>query len=290
MIEESKLDHIAVAGEAKEALWQRYAADLGGRWAQGGIDPGFHWSQFEYANGMRVEVLEPHNVEIYDFLRRFLDHNGPGAHHLTYKVPDITAAIEAADAAGYPPVGVNLSHEWWKEAFLHPKNAPGIVVQLAFSPERPDGDVDDGDDADWESATPPSLPAPRTRAPAALVRVVHAVADLDEGIRLWIDLLGGVQAGEGDAGDCRWIDIAWPGPGRLRLVAPASPDSHLAGWLGDRRGRLHHLAFTVDEPTSVTGARPLGGDLTEVAASENFGVRLVLAVEEDALLSNVPAP
>jgi methylmalonyl-CoA/ethylmalonyl-CoA epimerase len=276
MIEHCQLDHVAVAAEEKEVLWRRYAGDLSGRWAQGGIDPGFFWSQFEYANGMRVEILEPHDVADNDFLRRFLDRNGPGAHHLTFKVPDIEDAIDAATAAGYPPVGVNLAHEGWKEAFLHPKNVPGIVVQLAYSPERDD---------EWSVPTPADLPPPRAQEPARLVRVVHAVADLDDGVRLWVDLLGGNQIGAGGGAGVTWIDLAWAGAGRLRLLAPASPGGPLAKWLGDRRGRLHHLAFVVADPGAIDGARAWQGGVVEVPAVENSGVRLVLSDDEAQLLA-----
>ena len=284
MITGAKLDHVALAAERKETLWERYAGDLGGEWAQGGIDPGFFWSQFSYANGMRVEVLEPHNVSVNDFLRRFLDRNGPGAHHLTYKVGDIDAAIDAATAAGYPPVGVNLAHEWWKEAFLHPKNVPGIVVQLAYSPEGVD-DGDSEDDEEWSAPRPADLPPVRVPEPASLVRVVHAVADLDEGIRLWVDLLGGEHTGEGGDTDATWVDLSWPGPGRLRLMTPRSRDTVLAAWLGDKSGRLHHLAFTVEEPGSIKGARPRSDrdGVVELAADDNSGVKLVISEDAAAL-------
>ena len=51
-----------------------------------------------------------------------------------------------------------------------------------------------------------------------------------------------------------------PGEGRsvLRLLAPTDDRAaaELAGWLGDRAGRLHHLALTADEPSSLPAARP----------------------------------
>ena len=74
------LDHVAVASESGwDNLW-RYAGDLGGRWAGGMISVGFHFCQVAFANDVRIEILEPRNVEEFDFLRRFLDRNGPGPH------------------------------------------------------------------------------------------------------------------------------------------------------------------------------------------------------------------
>jgi methylmalonyl-CoA/ethylmalonyl-CoA epimerase len=125
------LDHVAVAVEEQASAWPRYAGDLGGQWLAGGAETGFSAAQVRYANGMKVEVLEPYAVERNDFLRRFLDRSGPGPHHLTFKVADIALALELVEAAGYRPVNVNIDYPEWKEAFIHPKDAPGVVVQLA---------------------------------------------------------------------------------------------------------------------------------------------------------------
>ncbi len=252
---------MAVATERHADAWPRYAGDLAGTWLAGDDDgaTGFRAAQLRYANGMKLEVLEPWRVEVNDFLRRFLDRNGPGPHHLTYKVPDIRAALAAAEESGYTPVGVSLDHPSWKEAFLHPKQARGIVVQLAQS------------DGDWSSPPPDDLTPPRAE-PANLDHVTHAVASLDDGLALFAGLLGGAETGRGDGPDAEWVELAWPGPGRVRLVAGGG----VAAWLGDAPGRLHHLAFTCDDPTAVDGARPVGEGLWEVDPAANLGVRLRL--------------
>ena len=265
MIDAIDLDHVAVATERQADAWPRYAGELAGEWLGGGGTAGFDSAQVRYANGMKVEVLEPYLVEQNDFLRRFLDRNGPGPHHLTYKVADITAALAEAEAAGYRPVGVDLSDPDWKEAFLHPKDAPGVVVQLAQS-----------GDGDWGGQERGDLPAPRTATPASLDRVAHAVARLDEGLRLFAGLLGGEELGRGDDEAGRWVDLGWPGPGRVRLLEPSDPSSPLARWVGERAGRVHHLAFTAEAPTALEGARPLGDGSVEVPPEANLGVRLLV--------------
>ena len=274
MISEIDLDHVAVAVESQDQAWPRYAGELAGTWVGGGGTAGFWSGQVSYANGMKVEVLEPHLVEQNDFLRRFLDRNGPGPHHLTFKVKDIRGALRLAEDAGYRPVGVNLANAWWMEAFLHPKDAPGVVVQLAQSGHG-GGEGDDEDD--WgDGATPDWFPAPRVEQPATLVHVAHAVADLDEGRRLFVDLLAGRVASEGEREGITWIDLAWPGPGRVRLLTGAP----LATWLDGRAGRVHHLAFATDDPGGLDGARPAttAGDegTFEVPPDANRGVRLLL--------------
>ena len=275
MIPDIDLDHVAVAVERQAEAWPRYGGDLPSRWIGGGGTAGFWSAQVEYANGMRVEVLEPHLVEQNDFLRRFLDRNGPGPHHLTFKVKDIRGALALAEAAGYRPVGVNLANAWWMEAFLHPKDAPGVVVQLAQSNQG--GDRGPGSSPDW-------FPPPRTHEPATLVHVAHALADLDEGRRLFVDLLGGRAIAEGDTDGITWLDLAWPGPGRVRLLAgePLTP------WLEGRAGRVHHLAFATSDPDGIEGARPSapGRGTFEVAPDANRGVRLLLNASAEPFASN----
>ena len=257
------LDHVAVAVENQASAWPRYAGDLPSAWVGGGGTPGFWSAQVKYANGMKVEVLEPYLPEQNDFLRRFLDHSGPGPHHLTFKVGDIVEAIGMAEEAGYRPVGVNLDDPWWKEAFLHPKDAPGVVVQLAQSDEG--GDWGDDPTPDW-------FPAARTPEAATLVHVAHAVADLDEGRRLFVDLLAGVVDAEGRSDDAAWLDLVWPGPGRIRLITGPA----VAAWIGDRPGRVHHLAFATDDPSAVHAASRVR-QVFEVEPGDNLGVRLLLA-------------
>lgn len=248
------LDHIAVAAERHEDVYPRYIGDLGGRWKSGGVSVGFSPEQVEYGNGMKVELLEPAGVERNDFLRRFLDRRGPGPHHLTFKVPDIRAALADVDAAGLRPVNVDLSDPGWQEAFLHPKEAFGIVVQLAQAV------------GEWVSVPPPALPSARPAAPADLVRIVHTVADLHAATVVFAGVLRGEPVGDGIGESTAAVELAWPGGGRLVLRE---------GDTGGEPGRLQHVEFALDDPGAVPGAR-LVDDGYEVAPEDNFGVRLLL--------------
>jgi len=62
---------------------------------------------------------------------KFLASNGEGVHHVTFKVTDITAAIERARSLGLSVVGIDLEDASWKEAFIHPKSANGVLMQIA---------------------------------------------------------------------------------------------------------------------------------------------------------------
>lgn len=242
------LDHLAVAAESWDELWPRYRGDLGGVWVAGGETLGFASAQVRYANGMKIEALMPANWERNDFLRRFLDHRGPGAHHMTFKVPDIEAALAETEAAGFRPVGIDLSDPGWKEAFLHPKDAPGVVIQIVQSA------------GEWQGPAPANFPAPRC-APATLDYVAHAVTRLEDGVALYRDLLGGDERARGD----NWVEYAWKSGGAIRVFeALELPQG------------VHHVVFTTTDAASVPDAKPSGDGTYEVPPEANLGLRLLL--------------
>jgi hypothetical protein len=257
--------------------------DLGAAWSSGGLATGFAPGQIDFANGGRLELLMPNDVTTNDFLDRYLTANGPGPHHLTFKVPDLAGALARMAGTPYDPIGIDLSSPEWMEAFIHPRQATGVVVQLAEAP------------APWTSPAPDDFPTDRRRghdgtttAPASLHWVTHAVADLGSATPLFVDLLGGRVTGEGGRPDHRWMELSWGGPMGLRLVAPTdgSP-SPLAAWLGGRTGRIHHLELSAEEPEGLAGAGPAHGappgpDDPERSAAwvippeQNAGLRLVI--------------
>lgn len=255
------LDHLAVASESWNELWPRYRGELGGTWVSGDEDgPGFAPAQVRYANGMKVEVLMPNLPGQNDFLRRFLDRRGPGPHHVTFKVPSITAAIGNVETAGYRPVGIDLRDPTWQEAFIHPKDGPGIVVQLAEAP------------MEWSSPPPRAFP-PAGITPAATFDYVGlAVVDLPRALELFVDLLDGLQtaAGRDELFGTDFIELGWSSGGRIRLFTAPH-------WIArGENGVMHHAAFTVADAATVAGAKPLDDGRFEVAPEDNLGVRLVL--------------
>jgi methylmalonyl-CoA/ethylmalonyl-CoA epimerase len=257
------LDHVAIAVERWRDGWPRFRELLGGQWDGGGQTIGFAPHQLSFATGMRVELLRPHAVEQNDFLRRFIDRSGVGPHHLTFKVNDIRAAIDEATTADYPPIGVSFEDPSWMEAFLHPKAAHGIVIQLAQA-----------DPADWDHPDPPgSLPA--AGPPADLLRVVHLVADLKATTGLFGGLLGGVEREPIAPLPGPGVELTWPSGGAVALVRP-EPGSHEAEWLGPLPGRLHHVDFAVDDPSGVTGATDRGDGVWELPPDVETGTRVVV--------------
>ena len=126
-------DHVAHAVPSIEEALPLYCGLLGGVVRSGGINPwGGHLAVVvEYANGARIELLEPVRRDAPSLGGFLAASPRGGLHHVTFKVPDLQLALERVLAAGYHPVGTNLEHEAWRETFLHPRETGGVLLQLA---------------------------------------------------------------------------------------------------------------------------------------------------------------
>lgn len=207
-IHDAHLDHVAVAVSDLADTMTFLTGALGGRPAFGGPGRGFTGAQWEFAGGARIEAIAP-TGEGREFLDRFLAAHGPGIHHVTFKVPELAAAAEAARSHGYEPVGYDDSNPGWKECFLHPKQALGIVVQIAESHPELDGEWGAG----WDFPPAP----PRPPEPVRVVALRMTCPDEASALRQWRDLLGG-RLGHDAAG----LVFSWP-ESPLRICVSIDP-------------------------------------------------------------------
>lgn len=131
MIEDAKLDHVAIAVANLARAIPIYVEGFGGRFLFAGDNgrQGFRFAQFAFPNGGKIEFVVPLNNE--SFVARFLERRGEGVHHITLKTDDIHAALAGLRTAGLEPMMVNTANEQWKEAFIHPRDALGVLVQVA---------------------------------------------------------------------------------------------------------------------------------------------------------------
>lgn len=128
-----RLDHIAIGVHEIDEAAAFFRDILGGEPVPGWDVPeeGFRFTQFRYPNRMKIELMEP--LGDSGFLQRFLARRGEGAHHLSFRVKDIELRLEYLRSHGVAPVNVALQGRW-KEAFIHPRQAHGVVVQLMEVP------------------------------------------------------------------------------------------------------------------------------------------------------------
>jgi methylmalonyl-CoA/ethylmalonyl-CoA epimerase len=128
----ARLDHVAVAVHDATDSAKLFRDVLGAEFAGFGdnTDQGFRWVQYRVPNGGKIELVTPIGE---GFVSRFLEKRGEGVHHMTFTVKDLPAQVERIRTGGIELIQVNLEDEHWREAFIHPKTAHGVLVQLAES-------------------------------------------------------------------------------------------------------------------------------------------------------------
>jgi methylmalonyl-CoA epimerase len=99
-------------------------------------DMGIRYRPFQIGED-RMELLESTRDD--SPVARFLkSRGGPGVHHITFEVNDLDAAIDELEARGgriayrhtYDE-GVTFEGYVWREAFIHPRDAFGVLIHLA---------------------------------------------------------------------------------------------------------------------------------------------------------------
>jgi len=99
-------------------------------------DMGVRYRPFDIGES-KMELLQATREDspVAKFIKK---NGGPGVHHITYEVDDLDAAIVELERRGgriayrhtYKP-GVTFEGQVWREAFVHPKDAFGVLIHLA---------------------------------------------------------------------------------------------------------------------------------------------------------------
>ena len=202
----TKFDHIAIGMERMADATAVLVGRLGGLPYSGGPGGGFRWAAWRFEGGGCIEVIEPAGDD--GFLHRFLAARGPGLHHVTFKVSSLADAAARAEAQGYRLVGRDETDPDWLVAYLHPKEALGVVVQLGQSGGR------------YGRRPREVPPGPAAAPPQARVLGLRTRARSAERARLqWERALGGAlaHATEGE------VVFRWAGS-PMRIVAEIAPD------------------------------------------------------------------
>ncbi len=129
-----KIDHLGIAVNSLDSSVPLYAALLG-------ENPNGHEEvpsegvrvAFFGEGAGRVELLEP--MDDASPVAAFLARRGPGLHHVCFRVSDLEAALERAREAGAStiPPDIRSGAEGRRVAFLHPRSAGGVLIELTES-------------------------------------------------------------------------------------------------------------------------------------------------------------
>ena len=203
-----RFDHIALAVPRLVDAQAVLVGELGGESAFGASSEAFRFWHWRYEGGGRLEVLEPAGED--GFLHRFLAERGPGIHHVTFTVPSLVEACDRARSHGYSIVGYDDSDPEWKEAFLHPREALGIVVQFAepgapASGERPPR---------WQPPPGPANPPP----PVTMLGMRMCARSRERADTQWGAIMQGERATTADGA----LVYRWPGS-LLRIAVEIDP-------------------------------------------------------------------
>ncbi len=134
----SRIDHVAIAVSDFDRAERFFRSILGAVPGSEGGDSRlkFFWRIYSLGDLSRMEILTPTGED--SFLDGFLaSRGGGGVHHITVQTPDIAAAKRLLEEQGIPYFGYRESGDNWKEFFIHPKDAFGLLIQVAeFEPSE----------------------------------------------------------------------------------------------------------------------------------------------------------
>ena len=138
-----------IASDDVQPTLDTLVGELGARVLFGGANFGFRAMQVD-GGDLRIELLEPYNIEANDFLKRFLEATGEGPHHLTFKTDDIRRELDQRARGRLPPCR-RQHRQPVLAGSVHPSEGSGRHG-------RPDRAVSDGPDGDRHLAAPRGVP------------------------------------------------------------------------------------------------------------------------------------
>jgi methylmalonyl-CoA/ethylmalonyl-CoA epimerase len=130
-----RIDHVSIAVRDLARAKIFFLDGLGGRelYCAPFAAQKYRWTTIELGTSCFIELIDP--LEKDGFVYRFLEGRGEGPHHITVQVNDIEETQRVLREKGIPTFGFAEPFPGWKEVYIHPKNAFGLLIQLAeFNP------------------------------------------------------------------------------------------------------------------------------------------------------------
>lgn len=125
-----RFDHIAIAVKSINKSVTFFVKNFGGKIVSEktiGDEGTFSYVSVELG-GIQIELIQPEGKD--GFLKRFLENGGSMIHHLTFEVDDIEGTVKSLRHRGIKIVGEAETADGWKVAFVHPKSALGVLIQI----------------------------------------------------------------------------------------------------------------------------------------------------------------
>ena len=126
-----RIDHVSLAVKDIDKAHKFFTTLFGAIPGVGAEDGNmkYSWQLYSLGDLSRIELLSPTGNG--SFLDNFLSNKDGGVHHITLQVPDIRKAISVLDKNDIPYFGHHEYGDAWKELFIHPKDAFGVLIQLS---------------------------------------------------------------------------------------------------------------------------------------------------------------
>lgn len=128
----SRIDHVSIAVKDYEKAKNFFQVILGAIPGASAIDPAmkYFWQIFSLGDLSRMEILKP--TSRGSFLDNFLSEREGGVHHITLQTRNIEETKALLEHHRIPYFGYNeYTGVLWKELFIHPRDAFGVLIQIA---------------------------------------------------------------------------------------------------------------------------------------------------------------
>ena len=233
-----RVDHFAVAVRSIDRALEFFARYFPLRpnvATQLGYSGDFRWCD-AYLGHVKIEFIE--SARPGSFVERFLDRRGEGLHHLTFETDAIGPLLGEMEAAGIRIVDRFDAGGGYETAFVSPRSAHGMLLQLWQVPEVT---------APPAERTPPIVALPGVDARMRFDHLSAAVADIPAAqafFRRWFPIARAADRHTGYAGDFELVQFD-VGDFRIELIADLS-GSFVRRFLAKRGEGFHHLSIDVD--------------------------------------------
>ena len=127
----SRIDHVSIAVKDYDKATHFFQEVMGAVAGVGTIDEtlNFRWQIFSLGDMSRLELIHPTGPT--SFLDGFLKDKAGGVHHITLQTADIHQVKNVLTHHAIPYFGFKDDDPSWKELFIHPRDAFGVLIQIA---------------------------------------------------------------------------------------------------------------------------------------------------------------